>query len=206
MQTETSRLTSGTETETRDFAHWSTESIARHLALHKFLLARKGRDRTPSRSYRQQVIRQRDQLQAELDRRAPEQVEARQLRDGDTIVSPSGGGETIPVLMATRYGDLVMIWTNPDKGFVLSPGLLVQIKRRDGGDEDENRDFAASGHPHFSGGYCDDRHCAGSSAATYDGHWVWKTAEAWARDHHADGEVCSSPNGCDDLGCRKAGA
>lgn len=59
------------------------------------------------------------------------------------------------------------------------------------------------GFPHFSGGFCDDRHCAGSTAATYDGHWVWKTAEAWARDHHTDGEECPSPNGCDDPGCRK---
>ncbi|ANZ35214.1 hypothetical protein BBK82_03150 [Lentzea guizhouensis] len=60
------------------------------------------------------------------------------------------------------------------------------------------------GFPHRTGGLCGDRHCAGSSEVTYDGHTVWKTAEAYARDHHADGEECPSPTGCDDPGCGKA--
>lgn len=62
---------------------------------------------------------------------------------------------------------------------------------------------AATGFPHFSGGFCDDRHCAGSSAHTYDGHWVWRTAADYARDHHADGTECTNPLGCDNDDCHK---
>lgn len=129
--------------------------------------------------------------------RPTEMVEASGLRDGDVIVN-SASGEEIPVLLATPYGSLIMIWTATTNGFAMSPSLLVEIKRRNGSAT------APVGFPHFSGGFCDDRHCAGSSAATYDGHWVWKTAEAYARDHHANGEVCPNLDGCSQPDCHKA--
>jgi hypothetical protein len=80
-----------------------------------------------------------------------ETVEARDLRDTDTIVNPDTG-ETIPVHLATRHAGLVMVWTerNP-KGFVLSPSLTVTIQRRDG--DEDNRDFASvSIQPEQNGG------------------------------------------------------
>lgn len=72
-------------------------------------------------------------------------IKASDLRDGDTIVNPTTG-ETIPVLLATRAlnpGALVMIWTDATNAFVMSPSVTVQIAAR-GGDEDDNRDFAVA--------------------------------------------------------------
>ncbi|GHH57916.1 hypothetical protein [Lentzea cavernae] len=63
---------------------------------------------------------------------------------------------------------------------------------------------ASTGYPHRTGGYCGDPHCAGSSTHTYDGHQVWRTVEAYLRDHHTDGEECPNPLGCStDPACRK---
>lgn len=145
MQTTTSRLTSGTETGT-DFATWRTADLTGFLALQQALLAAKRPNRIPTRRERQAVIALRDQLAAELDRRPTEIVEARDLRDGDVIVN-SADGKEIPVLLATLYGGLIMIWTDTVNGFAMSPSLVVEIKRRNGGDENDNRDFAAVREP-----------------------------------------------------------
>jgi hypothetical protein len=64
-----------------------------------------------------------------IKRRTTEHVEARELRDGDVIVD-NQTRETIPVLLATPYGSLIMIWTDTTRGFVLSPTVTVNIKRR----------------------------------------------------------------------------
>lgn len=183
MQTETSRLTSGTETQGLTGLNAQPLTDDEHRAMHH---------RANGTCVFGQCA-------------LTETIKAHELRDGDVIVNPSGGGEHIPVLLATRYGDLVMIWTNPDKGFVLSPGLLIEIAKRGGGED--NHDFEApKGFQHFSGGYCDDPSCANSSPHTYDGHTMWKTAEAYARAHHANGDECSRLVACGSDGCRRAGA
>ncbi|SER95761.1 hypothetical protein SAMN05216188_11882 [Lentzea xinjiangensis] len=59
-----------------------------------------------------------------------ETIEARALRSGDTIIDPATG-ERQSIHLATRYGALVMIWTDTVQGFALSPSLTLTIARRD---------------------------------------------------------------------------
>jgi len=137
MQTETSRLTSGT-----------TIVKASQLAIGDVIITTGGSRRPVARvaiSGTNEVSVNYSGIDSGLTtfhptwepvtvaaRSGTEQVEARQLRDGDVIVNRAGDGE-IPVLLATRYGDLVMIWTDTTNGFVLSPSVTVAIARRNGG-------------------------------------------------------------------------
>lgn len=68
---------------------------------------------------------------AELVPDTAEQVEARQLRDGDVIVNSAA--EEIPVLLAGPHSGLTVIWTSRTNCFAMSPSLRVNIKRRNGG-------------------------------------------------------------------------
>lgn len=135
-----------------------------------------------------------------IKRRTSERVEARELRDDDVLVNPETG-QNIPVRLVAPHNGLILVWTDAVNAFAISPSATIAIARRNVS-ASENRE----GFPHVTGGFCGEQNCSGGNPLNYDGHMVWTTAEAYARDHHPDGEECPNLLGCGQPDCHKAGA